>query len=124
MIEFLYPGSKVVMGLITASGVLMLALSAYSIYGVVTKKVNEKSLLRLSYVKEAGLFALMIGALATTIDLIGAFDAISQAGDIAPGLLAAGLKYTIMPITYGLVIFILALLFTMGLKWKVNSLAG
>jgi len=53
-----------------------------------------------------GLFALVWGFLGQLIGLIGAFDAIEAAGDIAPSILAAGLKIALLSPTFGMVVFL------------------
>lgn len=53
-----------------------------------------------------GLFALVWGFLGQLIGLIGAFDAIEAAGDIAPSILAGGLKVALLSPTFGMVVFL------------------
>jgi len=58
-------------------------------------------------ISHIGLFALVWGFLGQLIGLIGAFDAIEAAGDIAPSILAAGLKIALLSPTFGMVVFLI-----------------
>ncbi|MFD0761264.1 MotA/TolQ/ExbB proton channel family protein [Lutibacter aestuarii] len=57
-------------------------------------------------ISHISLFALVWGFLGQLIGLIGAFDSIQAAGDVAPSVLAAGLKIALLSPTFGMVIFL------------------
>ena len=57
-------------------------------------------------ISHIGLFALVWGFLGQLIGLIGAFDAVEAAGDIAPSMLAAGLKIALLSPTFGMIVFL------------------
>jgi len=54
-----------------------------------------------------GLFALVWGFLGQLIGLIGAFDSVQAAGNVAPSVLAAGLKVALLSPTFGMVVFLI-----------------
>lgn len=109
------------MGILSIIGTLMLAISIFNVRTLVLGKVTETSYHRIGFVKEIGLLALITGVLATTINLMGAFQAIESAGDVPMSLLAGGLKYAVYTLIYGMIIYILSLLITLVLRWGANK---
>ena len=61
------------------------------------------------WVKEIGAFALAFGILALVIALIQAFDAISGGGPIPQEVFCAGLKVALIPLVYGIIIYLVSL---------------
>ncbi|WP_323757770.1 MotA/TolQ/ExbB proton channel family protein [Roseivirga sp.] len=123
MLELFFLGSKLFMGIQTIVAVIMIVLSVFSTKNVLANQVNENSQRKISLIKEVGLFALIIGILASALDLTSAFQAIEAAGDIHPGVLAGGLKLTFIPTIYGLMIYVLSLLIYFALSAKANKVA-
>jgi len=102
----------------------MIVVSVYNAKAVFSNPMNEHAYRRLRLIKEIGLFAFIIGLLASTLDLMGMFSAIEMAGDIHPGLLAAGLKLTFIPPAYGLMIYALSLLIYFALNFQANKVTS
>ncbi len=71
----------------------------------------------LSLIAHISWFALAWGYLGRTIGLIGAFDKVAAAGDIAPSLLAGGLKMALLGPLFGLIVFLLSRLGIIALTW-------
>jgi hypothetical protein len=63
-----------------------------------------------AWVKEIGLTALCTGPLGFLFGFIPAADAIQMAGDVSLGLLMGGLKIALIPVIYGILIFIISLI--------------
>jgi biopolymer transport protein ExbB/TolQ len=122
MLELFFLGSKLLMGILTVVATVMIIQSVLSIRTIMANQVNEKSHQKIVLIKEIGLFAFMVGLLASAIDLMGAFSAIEMAGDVSPSLLAAGLKFTLIAPVYGLMIYVLSLIIWFALNWKVNKM--
>ena len=61
------------------------------------------------WVKEIGLFALAFGILSAIIGLQQAFDAISSGASVPPEVLCAGLKVVLIPVIYGIIIYLVSL---------------
>lgn len=122
MLELFFLGSKLLMGILTVVATVMIIQSVLSIRTIMANQVNEKTPQKIRLVREIGLFAFMVGILASAIDLIGAFSAIEMAGDVSPSLLAAGLKFTLIAPVYGLMIYVLSLIIWFALNWKVNKM--
>lgn len=58
--------------------------------------------------KSLGWFVLAWGFLGSNIGLITAFDRIQAAGDVAPSILAGGLKMALVGPLFGIVVFVIA----------------
>ncbi len=64
------------------------------------------------------LFALVWGFLGHLIGMIGGMDAISMANDISTGVLATGIKISLLSPSFGMVVFLIARLGIIGLILK------
>ena len=64
------------------------------------------------------LFALVWGFLGQIIGLISAFDSISSLGNVAPEVLAGGLKVALLSPAFGMVTFLIARIGIVGLILK------
>lgn len=85
--------------------VLMLLICIALIIKAFTKGDSDGKTKKL--ISHISLFALVWGFLGQLIGLIGAFDAIQAAGDIAPSILAAGLKIALLSPTFGMIVFLI-----------------
>jgi uncharacterized protein YebE (UPF0316 family) len=63
-----------------------------------------------AWVKEIGIIALMTGIMWTFHGLYQINDIISQAGDISMGVIAGGLRITLISVQYGGLIYIVSLI--------------
>ncbi|HEY9117051.1 MAG TPA: MotA/TolQ/ExbB proton channel family protein, partial [Roseivirga sp.] len=106
----------------TIAAVVMVVLSVICAKTVLSNQMTDSSHRKIRLIKELGLFALIIGLLASAIDLMGAFQAIEMAGDVSPSVLAGGLKITFISSVYGLMIYALSLLIYFALRAKTNPL--
>ena len=100
---------------------LDLAEKSVVAYGGVQASLLERNL---SWV---GLFialAPMFGFLGTVVGMIAAFDAIEQAGDISPTLVAAGIKVALITTVGGLIVAIILQVFYNYFLSKIDSLIG
>lgn len=70
-----------------------------------------------SMIKSSGLLAAITGILGQLIGLFSAFEAIQQMGSVSPAILAGGLKVSMITTLYGIIIYILSLLFSLGIKY-------
>ncbi|HPV17678.1 MAG TPA: MotA/TolQ/ExbB proton channel family protein [Prolixibacteraceae bacterium] len=100
---------------------LDLAEKSVVAFGGVQASLLEKNL---SWV---GLFialAPMFGFLGTVVGMIQAFDAIEQAGDISPSLVAAGIKVALITTVGGLIVAIILQVFYNYFLSKIDNLVG
>lgn len=66
----------------------------------------------------------MLGFMGTVIGMIGAFDAIAEAGDVSPALVAGGIKIALLTTVAGLIVAIILQLFYNYLVSKIDSLVN
>ena len=66
----------------------------------------------------------MLGFMGTVIGMIGAFDAIAEAGDVSPSLVAGGIKIALLTTVGGLIVAVILQLFYNYLVSKIDSLVN
>jgi biopolymer transport protein ExbB len=66
----------------------------------------------------------MLGFMGTVIGMIGAFDAIAEAGDVSPSLVAGGIKVALLTTVGGLIVAVILQLFYNYLVSKIDSLVN
>ncbi|MEQ8550337.1 MAG: MotA/TolQ/ExbB proton channel family protein [Cyclobacteriaceae bacterium] len=66
----------------------------------------------------------MLGFMGTVIGMIGAFDAIAEAGDVSPSLVAGGIKVALLTTVGGLIVAVILQLFYNYLISKIDSLVN
>jgi len=66
----------------------------------------------------------MLGFLGTVVGMIQAFDAIAEAGDVSPTLVAGGIKVALLTTVAGLIVAIILQLFYNYLVSKIDSLVN
>jgi len=100
------------MGTLTVILIMMVAWAVYHFLPVfLNKEVNfAKTRSKLKHIKTIGTFALVTGILGQLIGLYFAFSAVEEVGSVAPGILMGGLKVSMIPTLYGILIFLLSLL--------------
>jgi biopolymer transport protein ExbB len=64
----------------------------------------------------------MLGFMGTVIGMIDAFDAIAEAGDVSPALVAGGIKIALLTTVGGLIVAVILQLFYNYLVSKIDSL--
>ncbi|WP_462248033.1 MotA/TolQ/ExbB proton channel family protein [Ekhidna sp.] len=109
MIELFQMGGLLFMSILTIE---LAAVLYFTFISISTKSFKT------SRIKSAGLLAAISGILGQLIGLFDAFQAISIAGTVSPGILAAGLKVSMITTMYGLVIYLIAILISLVLSSK------
>lgn len=112
MYELFYWGGPLFMSILT----LQLIVVLFFIIRYITKKEKTDSDLQL--IKSSGLLAAMTGILGQLIGLYQAFQAISEAGSVSPGIVAEGLGISMITTIYGLLIYIVSMIFWLFLRIK------
>ena len=112
MADLFYMGGPLFMGILTTLLLIMLATSVYFFVLISSGKAADKSNFshKLTYVKSMGLFTMITGILGQLIGLLDAFKAIERMGDISPGILAGGLKVSMITTLYGILIYLVSIL--------------
>jgi biopolymer transport protein ExbB len=90
-------------------------------YGGVQMGLLEKNI---SWLSLFIALAPMLGFLGTVIGMISAFDAIQQAGDISPTVVAGGIKVALLTTVFGLVVAMILQVFYNYIIAKVDSIVN
>ncbi|WP_400079272.1 MotA/TolQ/ExbB proton channel family protein [Winogradskyella sp. R77965] len=81
------------------------------------KKSPEISNKMIGLAAESSLVALVIGCLSSVIGIITLFDMLEAIGETRPDLFAAGIKVSLLTITFGLFAFVIARIGILAYKW-------
>ena len=112
MAKLFYMGGPLFMGILTILLVILLVITVVFILSIASGKAVGMANFRhrLTYLKSLGLFTMITGILGQLIGLMTAFSAIEKAEDISPGILAGGLKISMITTLYGISIYMLSIL--------------
>jgi len=84
-------------------------------------KDEETSKKMINLANESSIIALVIGCLSSMLGIINLFDMVEALGDVAPYIYSAGLKVSMLTITFGLFAFVVARLGILAYKWSSKS---
>jgi len=118
IIELFQMGGMLFMLIITILGIAMIIYSVKSFIAVFTK--NDYSGKGINYILMFGSLAFIIGLLGQAIGMFEAFAAIQEAGDISPGLMAAGFRISMITPLYGVIYFVLSIPIWVVLKERIK----
>lgn len=118
MIELFKAGGPLFMSILTLEALLMLAAAFVVTLPVLKGAAPQKE--KIDFIKSLGLLAFVTGIFSQAISLYLAFDAISQVEGVSPAMLAGGLKVSMITTIYGFIIYLIALLMTLGLQSKLS----
>jgi len=90
-------------------------------YGGVQMGLLEKNV---SWLSLFIALAPMLGFMGTVIGMIGAFEAIANAGDISPGVVAVGIKVALLTTVFGLIVAIILQIFYNYIISKIDSIVN
>ena len=106
-------GGPLFMGILT---LILFSLILVFVRSLLTVK-NENQLDQgLKWLQAIGTLGLVVGVLGQLIVLFSAFSIMETSGGVSTEVLAGGLKISLITTVYGLIIYIIHLLFTMILK--------
>ncbi|PSQ88790.1 MAG: flagellar motor protein MotA [Bacteroidetes bacterium QS_8_64_10] len=108
-------------GLLRADEGVEAAEKAVVSYGSIEMSFLERGLVWLSLFISV---APMLGFLGTVIGMIRAFDAIEQAGDISPSLVAGGIKVALLTTAFGLIVAVILQFFYNYAVSKIDRLVA
>jgi biopolymer transport protein ExbB len=104
----------------SSEGIDMVEKSIVS-YGGVQMGLLEKGI---SWISLFIALAPMLGFMGTVIGMIGAFDAIAEAGDISPQVVAVGIKVALLTTVFGLIVAIILQIFFNYIIAKVDNIVN
>lgn len=121
MVNLFFEGG-IFMVILTILLVIIIAMAVYQ-FVQVSKNDTQSSTLRnsLRKIKSVGLFTLIVGIFGQLLSLYQAFSFIEEAGSASPAILAGGLKVSMIPTLYGMVIFLFSYLVWMGLDYNMKK---
>lgn len=127
MVRLLVEGGIWFMG--TLSVLFLAILSIAVVTAVLAMKspaVHEEKIKRLSsYIRSIALFTLVFGIFGQILGLVDIFDYLANTNsEIAPAILATGIKLTCYTTIYGIIIYLLSILIALGLKIRINSVSA
>ncbi len=123
MIDFLYEGGIYFTGTQTLLFLITLALAVYMGLKVLKQDLRQETHFRhnLKTIRSLGLFILIFGIGCSLLGLFLTFDAISEAGTVSMDLLAGGLKVVLIPVIYGIGIYLISFLIWLGLDLAIRK---
>lgn len=109
--KMFYMGGPLFMGILTIVLISLVAWAVFHLFPVITGKEIDvsKTKSKLKHIKTIGSFAAVFGVLGQLIGLFQAFSVI-EATPVSQSLLFGGLKVSLVPTLYGLLIFLFSLL--------------
>jgi len=81
---------------------------------------KEEVARKIGYIKQIGLFGLVVGVLGQLIGLLEGFKAIEEAGDVSFAMLVGGLKVSMITTLYGILIYAISFLIWFGFSFKLR----
>jgi len=94
-------------------GVLTMSILTFLLISVVIAFSKKQEL-----VKSLGILAFIIGLLSALLGLYSAFNVIEQVGNVAPAILAGGIKIAFINLIYGLIIYMISIVLDIIGKWR------
>ena len=122
---FFIEGGIVFMGILTLLFLLIIGLSVLagiSVFRVANGGPGKAEKL-LDHIKSVALFTLVFAVFSQILGLVDVFDYLANKdASVASSILARGIKLTFHPTLYGLIIYLVSLAITSGLKFRINRL--
>ena len=76
----------------------------------------------IDYIKSVALFTLVFGIFSQILGLVDIFDYLGNTNsEISPAILAKAIKITCWTTVYGIIIYLVSILITLGLKLRVDG---
>ncbi|WP_075601944.1 MotA/TolQ/ExbB proton channel family protein [Saccharicrinis aurantiacus] len=113
MKELFFTGGTLFMSALTIMLLIIIGAGAYMLLLKPQDKVDEK----LSLIKIFGLIALTIGILGQVIGLHQAFSYLGEVGSVEPKVMYGGIKVSMIPTMYGMVVYVVSLITYSVCKW-------
>lgn len=118
-----FSSNPIFMGILTLVLTILLVWCFYNLSLVLRNLSYDSELMqsKLKHLTSIGLFALIIGILDQLISLYSIISAIEEAGDINPGIVISALKVSMVPLIYGVGIYLLSFILRMVSLSFLNS---
>lgn len=124
---FFIEGGIVFMGILTLLFLLIIGLSVAAGISVFSGTNGDpgKAKKLLDHIKAVALFTLVFAVFSQILGLVDVFDYLANKdASIASSIIAKGIKLTFHPTLYGLIIYLISILITSGMKFRINRVDG
>lgn len=125
MVRYFFEGGPLYMGILSVLFLGILSLSVIAITLAINSSSGNADKIKnfISYIRSIALFALVFGVFGQILGLVDIFDYLAhQNSEIAPAILLKGIKITCWTSIYGIIIYLVSILITLGLKIRINWL--
>ncbi len=125
MVTYFIEGGKWLMGTLSILFLIILSLSVMA--GTLAIKSTSDNADKINnligYIRSIALFSLVFGVFNQILGLADIFDYLAhENSEIAPAILAKGIKISCYTTIYGIIIYLVSILITLGLKLRINWL--
>lgn len=112
MKDMFFMGGPLFMGILSLLFVIMLSWITFHFIRIYFSKdpLQENAIRKIWDGKSIGLFAMIFGILGQLLGLYQAFSVIAEAGNISPNLIYGGIKVSMIPTLYGIIIYLVSIL--------------
>lgn len=124
MVRFFAEGNYWFMGTLSVLFLFILILSVWAGMLAINLTAGRiKNIDKISgYIKSLALFTLVFGIFGQILGLVDVFDYLAHKdSQLAASILAKGIKITFWPTIYGIIIYLISILITLGLNLRINS---
>ncbi len=124
MVTYFIEGGKWFMGTLSILFLIILSLSVIAgTLAIKSTSTNTDKIRNLiSYIKSLALFTLVCAIFFQIIGLVDIFDYLANKdSQLAASILAKAIKITFWSTIYGIIIYLVSILITLGLKLRINS---
>ena len=124
MVRFFAEGNYWFMGTLSLLFLVILSLTVVALTMAFksTSKYAEQIVNLSGYIKSVALFTLVCAIFFQILGLVDVFDYLAHKdSQHAASILAKGIKITFWPTIYGIVIYLVSILITLGLKFRVHT---
>lgn len=102
--------------------ILSLAVVALTMVFKSTSRYTDQIVNLSGYIKSVALFTLVCAIFFQILGLVDVFDYLAHKdSQVAASILAKGIKITFWPTIYGIIIYLVSILITLGLKFNIDN---
>ena len=115
------------LSILTLALITLIVWAIYYGLPIVRKQTDllPKAKAKIKHLKSIGLFALIMGVLQQLTSLYSIYSAIEEAADINMSIVLSALKISMIPLIYGLIIYLISLIIwvimDLSLKSQINN---
>jgi hypothetical protein len=124
MVRFIVEGGIWFMGTLSVLFLIILSISgvAFALAFKSGKGNAEEVKQMIGYIKSVALFTLVFGIFSQILGLVEIFDYLGNTNsEISPAILSSAIKVTCYTTVYGIIIYLVSILITLGLKLRLDK---